>query len=37
MRNIYVKCTDISNTGVRMFLSTNYKNNEIKFYKHSAR
>ena len=29
MRNIYFKCTDISDTGARMFLSTNYKNNEI--------
>ena len=37
MRNIYFNCTDISDTGVRMFLSANYKNNEIKFYKHSKR
>ena len=37
MRNIYFNCTDISDTCVRMFLSTNHKNNEIKFYKHSKR
>ena len=29
MRNIFVQYTDISDTGVRMFLRTNYKNNEI--------
>ena len=36
-RNIYLHCTDISDTGVQMFLRTNDKNNSIKFYKYLKR
>ena len=36
-RNIYFNCTDISDIGVQMFLRTNNKNSEIKFYDHLKR
>ena len=37
MRNINFNCTDISDTGVQMFLKTNDKNNQIKSYNHLKR